>query len=233
MNILALDTSGPNCSVAILSDQKVIANFNINIGKTHSETLLPLIDDILKFSNLTLDDIDVYACSVGPGSFTGIRIGIATIKGFAISANKPIVSVSSLESLAYNIPTFDGLICSILDAKNNNVYAGIYKINDSLEMIGDYYTDSINDLINDLKEETNNILFVGDGAISYKDILKNNLNEKAFFTPYHLNEQSSVSVAKAALNKFNRNEIETVDTLHPLYLKKSQAERMLEQNNKS
>lgn len=231
MNILALDTSGSNCSVAIIDEQKVIASFNINIGKTHSETLLPLIDCLLKFSNLSLEDIDVYACSVGPGSFTGIRIGISTIKGFAISINKPIVSVSSLESLAYNVPTFDGLVCSILDAKNNNVYAGLYKLGDSIQMIGDYYTNSIDDLIKDLKTNNTNILFVGDGAISYKDVLKNELGERAYFTPYHLNEQSAVSVAKAALDKYNKNEVESVDNLHPLYLKKSQAERMLEQKS--
>lgn len=233
MNILALDTSGPNCSVAVLNEQNVIANFNINIGKTHSETLLPLIDSLLNFSNLSLEDIDVYACCVGPGSFTGIRIGIATVKGFAISVSKPIVSVSSLESLAYNIPTFDGLICSILDAKNNNVYAGLYKLNNSIEIVGDYYTDSIDDLIKSLKTYNTNVLFVGDGAISYNNLLKKELGEKAFFTPYHLNGQSAVSLAKAALDKYNKSEIETVDTLHPLYLKKSQAERMLEQKEMS
>lgn len=230
MKILAIDTSGPNCSVAVLDEQKIIANFNINIGKTHSETLLPLVDELSKFSNISLNDVDIFACCIGPGSFTGIRIGIATVKGFALSLNKPVIAVSTLEGLAYNISTFDGLVCSILDAKNNNVYAALYKLNSAPEIVGDYLTDSIDSLIEEIKKHHKKVLFVGDGAISYHEKLQNELKENAFFTPYHLNEQSAVSIAKAAFDKYNKNKIETVDNLHPLYLRKSQAERMLEQN---
>jgi len=232
MNVLALDTSGPNCSVAIINETNVIANFNINIGKTHSETLLPLVDELLRFSNISLNDIDMFACCIGPGSFTGIRIGIATIKGFALSLNKPVISVSTLEGLAYNVPTFDGIICSILDARNNNVYAALYQLQDTPKMIGNYHTDSINDLIEELKKQDKKILFVGDGAISYQEHIQNELKEKAFFTPYHLNEQSAVSIAKAAFDKYNENNLDNVDALHPLYLRKSQAERMLEDSTK-
>ena len=234
MKILAIDTSGSNCSVAVLEEDiassvrhgKVIANFNINIGKTHSETLLPLVDELSKFSNIRLDDIDVFACCIGPGSFTGIRIGIATIKGFALSLNKPVISVSTLEGLAYNIPTFDGLICSLLDARNNNVYAASYRLNNTPKMVGDYLTDTIDDLIKELQKHNEKVLFVGDGAISYQEKLINELKENALFTPYHLNEQSAVSIAKAAFDKYLKNEVENVDELHPLYLRKSQAERM-------
>lgn len=230
MKILAIDTSGPNCSVAVLDEQKVIANFNINIGKTHSEILLPLVDELSKFSNITLKDIDVFACCVGPGSFTGIRIGIATVKGFALSLNKPVVAVSTLEGLAYNVPVFDGLVCSLLDARNNNVYSALYRMNNVPEMVGDYMTDSIDNLIQELKKHDEKILFVGDGAISYKDVLQNLLSNRAFFTPYHLNEQSAVSIGKCAFDKIDRNEVDSVDGLHPLYLRKSQAERMLDNN---
>ena len=228
MNVLAIDTSGANCCCAILNEEKVIANFNINIGLTHSETLLPLIDALFSISKLSLKDIDLFAVSVGPGSFTGIRIGISTIKGFALSLNKPVISVSTLESLAYNIPYFDGIVCSILDARNNNVYAAIYDISDVPKMLGDYQTDSINSLINELRKHDKKILFIGDGSISYKEILQDEFKENAFFVPYHLNEQSAVSIAKAALYKFSRNEIDSVDALHPLYLRKSQAERMMD-----
>lgn len=231
MKILALDTSGPNCSVAVLDELKVIANFNINIGKTHSETLLPLVDELSKFTNIKLEEVDAFACCIGPGSFTGIRIGIATIKGFAISLNKPVISVSTLEGLASNIPTFDGLVCSILDAKNNNVYAALYHLNEYPEMIGDYFTESIENLISEIKKHDEKILFVGDGAISYKELLKNELKDKAQFTPHYLNEQSAVSVARVALNKYLKNQIETVGELHPLYLRKSQAERMFEKGS--
>ena len=231
MKILAIDTSGPNCSVALLDEEKIIANFNINIGRTHSETLLPLVDELSKFTNIELKDIDLFACSVGPGSFTGIRIGIATIKGFAISLNKPVISVSTLESLAYNIPSFDGLICSILDAKNNNVYSAIYELEGYPKMIDDYITDSIGTLITELKKHNEKILFVGDGAISYQELLQKELGSNAIFMPYYLNEQSAVSVAKCAFDKYARNEVDDAYGLHPLYLRKSQAERVLDEQN--
>lgn len=231
MKILAIDTSGPNCSTAILDEQKVIGSFNINIGKTHSETLLPLDDELLKFCGMELKDIDAFACCVGPGSFTGIRIGIATIKGFALSLNKPVISVSTLESLAYNVPTFDGIICSILNANNNNVYSALYKLTNSPEMIGDYLTDSIDSLIEEIKKYDSKVLFVGDGAIAYGEKIQNELCDKAIFVPHHLNEQSAVSVARVAFDKYNKHEIGDAYNVQPLYLRKSQAERMMENKN--
>lgn len=228
MKVLAIDTSASNCCVAVVDEEKIIANFDINIGRTHSETLLPLIDSLNKFTNLTLDDIDIFACCVGPGSFTGIRIGIATIKGFAVSLNKPVIAVSTLESLAYNIPPIDGTVCSILDAKHNNVYAAFYKYDNTITMIGDYNTNSIDELIENAKGFNGNIWFVGDGAISYKELLKTELKEHAFFVPKFLNAQSAISIARIALDKYNRNEITNGYDLHPLYLRKSQAERMEE-----
>ena len=233
MKILALDTSGPNCSVAVIDENKVIANFNLNIGTTHSQILLPLVDELNKFSNLTLNDIDAFACSIGPGSFTGLRIGIATIKGFAISLNKPVVSVPSLLGLAYNVPTFDGIVCCVLDAKNDNVYSALFNVNNSPEMIDDYITDTIDCLVDELKKYNQKILFVGDGAVSFKERFETEFGKNAFFMPHHLNEQTAISIAKAALDKARKNEINTVDNLHPLYLRKSQAERMLDKNAKN
>lgn len=230
MKILALDTSGPNCSVAVIDENKVIANFNLNIGTTHSQILLPLVDKLNKFSGLTLNDIDAFACSVGPGSFTGLRIGIATIKGFAISLKKKVISVPSLTGLAYNVPTFDGIVCAVLDAKNDNVYSALFNIKNTPEMLGDYITDTIDSLVNELKKHNDKILFVGDGAVSFKDRFEAEFGEKAFFMPHHLNEQTAISIAKAALDKAAKNSFDTVDNLHPLYLRKSQAERMLDEN---
>lgn len=233
MKILALDTSGPNCSVAVIDENKVIANFNLNLGTTHSQILLPLIDELNKFSNLTLNDIDIFACSIGPGSFTGLRIGIATIKGFAISLNKPVISVPSLTGLAYNVPTFEGIVCTVLDAKNDNVYSALFNVKNKPEMIGDYLTDTIDSLVNELKKYDKNILFVGDGAISFKERFEKEFGDKAYFMPHHLNELSATSIAKAALDKALNNELDVVDNLHPLYLRKSQAERMLDENAKN
>lgn len=229
MKILALDSSGPNCSVSLVEDEKVIANFNLNNGITHSETLVPLIDELFKFSKMSINEVDAFACSIGPGSFTGLRIGIATIKGFALSLNKPVISVPTLLSLAYNVPYFDGIVCTVLDARNDNVYSALFNVKGKPEMIGDYITDTIDTLISELKKYNSNILFVGDGSISFKERFENEFKERAFFMPSHLNEQTALSVAKAAYDKAILNDYDSVDAMHPLYLRKSQAERALEE----
>lgn len=229
MKILALDSSGPNCSVALVENNNVIANFNLNNGITHSETLIPLVNELFKFTNTSINEVDAFACSIGPGSFTGLRIGIATIKGFALSLNKPVISIPTLLSLAYNVPTFDGIVCTVLDARNDNVYSALFNIKEKPEMIGDYITDTIDTLILDLKKYNSNILFVGDGAVSFRERFEKEFANKAFFMPYHLNLQTAVSVAKAGSDKANLNEYDSVDALHPLYLRKSQAERALEE----
>ncbi len=231
MKVLALDTSGTNCSVCILDEKEIICDFNLNTSITHSQTLLPIIDTLKKFSNTNLEDVDFFACSIGPGSFTGLRIGIATIKGFSLSLNKPVVGVSTLLSLAYNVSYFDGIICSVLDAKNNNVYAGLFEYKDNKPtLIDDYITESVDSLIDILKSKSSKIMFVGDGAVSFKDKFMESFDESAYFAPLHLNNQLASSVAKAALDKAILNEFETCDSLNPTYLRKSQAERMFEAN---
>lgn len=229
MKILALDSSGPNCSVSLVDDQKVVANFNLNNGITHSETLVPLVDELFKFSKMSINEIDAFACSIGPGSFTGLRIGIATIKGFALSLKKPVISVPTLLSLAYNVPYFDGIVCTVLDARNDNVYSALFNVKGKPEMIGSYITDTIDTLVDELKKYNSNILFVGDGSVSFKERFTNEFNERAFFMPSHLNEQTALSVAKAAYDKAILNDYDSVDAMHPLYLRKSQAERALEE----
>lgn len=235
MKILAIETSGNNCSIAIIDEEKVISEFSLNTGTTHSQNLVPMLKQVQKFSNIELDEIDAIACSIGPGSFTGLRIGIATVKGIALSLNKPVIGIPSLTGLAYNTPPFDGIICSILDAKNDNVYAAVFENKESIKMTSQYFTNTIYDLIEYLNKQNQKILFVGDGAVAYKNKIKEALNEKAIFMPLHLNTQLATSIAKAALDKAQINEYESYDTLTPLYLKKSQAERMLESesnNNK-
>lgn len=240
MKILAIDTSGPNCSVSILDDNRTIGDFTVNNGITHSQNLVPMIEQAQKFTNTNLSDFDAFACSIGPGSFTGLRIGIATIKGFAISLNKPILSVPTLLGLAYNVSNFDGLICSIIDAKNDNVYAAIYK-NDicngehKLELAQDYISDNIETLINTLKNYEEDIIFVGDGAEIYRDLILNHLQNDCYnisFAPHHINGQYALSIARAAKDMASNNEFTDYNSLSPLYLKKSQAERELEAKQK-
>lgn len=150
MLILAVSTSSNICSVSVLDDDKCIIELNINDVKTHSENLMPLIDSALNKSNKNLSDINLIACDNGPGSFTGIRIGISTVKALAEAKNIPVISCSSLEALAYNISNPSDTICSLIDARNNQVYAGIFDCN--YNKIGDYLADDINNIITHLSE---------------------------------------------------------------------------------
>lgn len=231
MKILALDTSGPNCSVSIMDDSTIVGDFTINNGITHSQNLVPMVEQVQKFANIELSDIDTFACSIGPGSFTGLRIGLSTIKGFALSLNKKVIGVPTLLSLAYNVSYFNGIICSILDARNDNVYAALYeKQNGRITLIGDYISDSISTLIEVLNKQnfTSPILFVGDGSEVYHEKLVNELSDLTLlFAESNQNRQTALSVARAAMDMASFNEYCDYHSLSPLYLKKSQAERML------
>ena len=232
MRILAVDTSSKNCSVAIVEvdenkNYNIIAFENSDDEKTHSQKLMPIVDKVFKEHNLTLKDMDLLACCVGPGSFTGIRIGIATMKAFADVTNIKTVSVTSLESLSYNIEE-DGIIIPIIDCKNNNVYSAIFsKENNTYKQIGKNISDNIDNAISLYKAnaENKNITFVGDGSILYKDLLTSKLSNKLIFS--NKNIQSSISLAKCAYDKYLEGLYGDSNNLSPLYLRKSQAERAL------
>jgi tRNA threonylcarbamoyladenosine biosynthesis protein TsaB len=230
MKILAVDTSGQNCSVCIIDETSVLAEFSQNSGTTHSQNLMPMIYEMEKYSGINQDDIDVFACSIGPGSFTGLRIGISSIKGMALSMDKQVIGVPSLVGLAYNIPYFNGLICPILDAKNNNIYSAVFEYKDKPVMMGSYISEEFESLLDVLKNKESDILFIGDGATQYKDKLISAFGNKAKFAPLHLNNQLAISIAKAAMDKATLGEFDDYNSLVPLYLKKSQAERMLDLN---
>ena len=169
MKILAVDTSSKICSVCIMEDSEVLLEKHTNDEKTHSQNLMPLIDELFNETNLTLDDINLLACSQGPGSFTGIRIGLATIKAFADAKNIPVVGVTSLESLAYNI-TETGLIVSLIDAKNDNVYYSLFSNNGTTyNQIGEFKSDSIQNILDDLFIYDDKLIFVGDGSEVHHD----------------------------------------------------------------
>lgn len=232
MRILAVDTSSKNCSVAIVEvdenkNYNIIAFENSDDEKTHSQKLMPIVDKVFKEHNLTLKDMDLLACCVGPGSFTGIRIGIATMKAFADVTNIKTVSVTSLESLSYNIEE-DGIIIPIIDCKNNNVYSAIFsKENNTYKQIEKNISDNIDNAISLYKAnaENKNITFVGDGSILYKDLLTSRLSNKLIFS--NKNTQSSISLAKCAYDKYLEGLYGDSNNLSPLYLRKSQAERAL------
>lgn len=215
MLILGISTSSNIASVAISKDTECIKELNINNNKTHSETLIPLINELLNETNIKLQDIDLIACDNGPGSFTGIRIGISTVKAIAESLNVPVIAVSSLEGLAYNIHDSE-CICSLIDARNNQVYCGIF--NSKYTLIENYLADDINTIL-PIINKNKNVSFVGDGAVAHKDLL--NIND---FKSDNLIHAKNINLC--AFNKFNSNKVLNADSILPMYLRKSQAERM-------
>lgn len=232
MNILAIDTSSLVATVAVINEEKLLGEFTINSPMTHSQKLMPIIDQLLSSLELSMEDIDTIAASRGPGSFTGIRIGIATIKGLAHGRKIPIVGVSSLEGLAYNITYSKELICPIMDARRNQVYTGVYKWeNHKLINIVEEAPLSINELMDKLKEREEKVIFLGDGLGRYKEDIISGLGEKALFAPLYVNMQRASSIAQLALDKINNGESKPEDYLSiaPIYLRKSEAERQYEE----
>ena len=226
MKILSIDTSSNLCAVAVLEDYNLIKENILNDTKNHSEKIMPVIAQTLQEANLTLNDIDLIVCDKGPGSFTGIRIGVATVMSFVDSLNIPSIGITSLEALAYNVilneeqPKF---ICSLIDAKNNNIYFELYSSSNTLTSVLTADCKNIYELIDFLKNY-DNICFVGDGATSYQALLNASLNKASFSTH---NEISSYSLGVAGLNAYNSGR---KDDLLPVYLRKSQAEREKESN---
>ena len=221
MKILSIDTSSNLCAVAVLEDTVLINENILDDTKNHSEKILPVIAQTLSEANLDLNDIDLIVCDKGPGSFTGIRIGVATVMSFVDSLNIPAIGISSLECLLYNIinDTDAHFVCSLIDAKNDNVYFELFSINNSVPTsVISADCKNINDLI-DLLKDYDNICFVGDGALTHKNILKYCFNNIRFADN---NQISSYSLGLAGLNAYNYGR---KDDLLPLYLRKSQAER--------
>ena len=234
MKILSIDTSSKVCSVAALEDDDIIIENHLDDEKTHSQKLMPMIDDLLKNCNLSLSNFDLLACCTGPGSFTGVRIGVATVKAFNDVTNIPISSVSSLEGLAYN--TLDSnfsdkfnLVCSIIDAKNDNIYYGMFEKNGkNFEQVENLNAKNINDMIEDFKKyHTSPILFVGDGAEKHQYTLTQYF-KKATFVEDKYNIQTAISIGKAAFHKYEQGIYGDSNSIVPLYLRKSQAERALD-----
>lgn len=236
MKILSIDTASNICGVSILEDDKLICNLDTDTGRTHSENLMPMIEQAFNKTNLSLNNIGLIACDIGPGSFTGIRIGVATIKAFNDSLNIPCVGVSSLEALAYNLKdniNENDVICSIIDCKNDNCYFALYeKKNTILDNLIEPQSESIEDCLSILKSyyednlEKPYIYFIGDGSEIYKSYIQQFFPD-AKFANNDLNNLNSYSLGIAGLDHFNNNSIS--EELLPLYLKKPQAQRLLEQ----
>ena len=219
MNILALDSTATTASVALCRDSKLLAMTTLNGGLTHSEALLPLVEQLMLRTHLSMDDIDIFACAEGPGSFTGVRIGAATIKGLAFGREKPCIGVSTLQALAYNLAACDGIICPVMNARRDQVYNAIFRADGGvLTRLCPDRAISVSDLADELAQYGEPIYFCGDGA----DLMSHLPSHPI---PDFLLWQNGYSVAMCALELY-REGVRTTDTqLAPTYLRLPQAER--------
>lgn len=230
MKVLALDTSTLMSTCAVIEDDRLLGEYSLSRDMSHSERLVPMIEEILAELDIKLKEIDLYAVATGPGSFTGLRIGLATVKGFAHVFNKPVVGVSTLEALAYNLP-YNRLVVSLLDARRDRVYAGIYSGQDQellrLEEEEAIELDSLLEKLSDREE----IVFNGEGARVYRDRITEVLGARASFARLGQNSCRAVAVGEIALERYGRQELDDFYSLTPNYLRMSQAERQHREGN--
>lgn len=227
MKILAVDTSATAASVAVAEENKLIGEFSINTALTHSQTLMPMVDELLKNTGLSVNDIDAVAVNAGPGSFTGVRIGVAAVKGIAFPKNLPCISVSTLESMAYNMLGNDCIVCSVMDARCSQVYNALFRVKGcTVTRMTDDRALSLTDLKNELQNINEKVVLVGDGAVLCSKFLGEGL-ENIMLAPFNNRIQTASSVAYAAFEKINNGETVKADELMPVYLRLPQAQREL------
>lgn len=228
MRILSIDSATECASCAILDDNKLMGEINLNDKKQHSVILMPIVDNLLKSLQLTIKDIDGFVVSKGPGSFTGLRIGMSMIKGLSQGTNKPFVSISSLDALAYNMAYTEGIICPILDALRDNVYTALYSFeNGQLIKLTDYMAIHIDELINILKQYDSSVTFLGDATYKFMDKLMESL-DKTNFAPKHLNLAKASALGELGFNLLSSGIHDELFNTSPIYLRKPQAEREYE-----
>ncbi len=253
MRILALDSSGLVASVAVVAQEGketvTVAEYTVNYTqchtlthapagaggrcsikckKTHSQTLLPMLDEVVKAADLNLDEIDGIAVAAGPGSFTGLRIGSATAKGLGLALGKPLIHIPTLEGLAYNLWGTDKIICPILDARRGQVYTGIYEFDgDDLKVLAEQTAVDIEELGEKLKSFGRPVIFLGDGVPVHRDALIERIMARCdiAFAPANMNRQRAASVGCLAIQYYQAGKIETAAEHKPDYLRVSQAER--------
>lgn len=224
MNIFGIDTCCMSATVAVLSDDRLVAQISQNNKKTHSQKIMPMIDFMLSQAELEVSDIDCFAVATGPGSFTGVRIGVASAKALAHAADKPCVAVSTLHALANNVKHFSGLICPILDARREQVYNALFEGESAARITADRAL-SIDELLCELKEYNGKIIFLGDGVPVFSEKITEALGKRAVFAQRMQQMNLAASVAEIGYEKFMRGETVEYSKLVPEYLRLSQAER--------
>lgn len=245
MRVLAIDSSGLTATVAVVEETQTVAEYTINYKKTHSQTLLPMIDEVVKMTELDLGTIDAIAVAGGPGSFTGLRIGSATAKGLGLALNKPLIHVPTVDGLAYNVFGCEDIICPIMDARRNQVYTGIYTFSKKagekegrnlvepvFQVIKMQMAVSIEELAEGLNRYRRPVVFLGDGVPVYENVLAEKLTVPYSFAPAYMNRQRAAVVGTLAIQYYKSGKFETAEEHRPDYLRVSQAERERAQREK-
>lgn len=234
MKILALESSGLVASVAVMEDQKMIGEFTTNFKKTHSQTLLPMLDELIKTLDMELSDIDAIAVSKGPGSFTGLRIGSATAKGLGLALNKPLIPVPTVDALAYNLCGSAHLICPMMDARRQQVYTGMYAFeNGHFKVVLPQRAVPVEEIIDEINQRGRSVIFLGDGVPVYKTLIESSVKTEYQFAPAHLAYQRAGALGALAQIYYSEGKIESASAHRPDYLRVSQAERELMEKDHS
>ena len=223
MITLAIDTATKTAGVALLRDETILVEYFFNLPVNHSETILPAIHQGLALAGISVDGVDLFALTLGPGSFTGLRIGASTVKGLAVTTGKPVVGVSTLEALAYNAVDYPGLICPMLDARKGEVYTALYRRNEEgfLDVVRE---EQATTPVQFLPGIDGQVLFLGDGLTESGDFIRQSFCERAHFAPPNLQAIRASSVALIGRRKHGKGELLDVVSFVPRYLRRSEAE---------
>ena len=237
MRVLAIDSSGLTATVAIVEDDQTIAEYTTNYKKTHSQTLLPMIDEMVRMVDADLKEIDAIAVAGGPGSFTGLRIGSATAKGLGLALDKPLIHVPTVDAMAYSMYGCEDIICPIMDARRKQVYTGLYSFSHKKNGDGGLYDEPVfqvfrmqmavpvEELIRHLNVYRRRVVFLGDGVPVYKEMLAEGLKVPYSFAPSFMNRQRAAAVGALGIRYYEAGRYEAAAEFKPEYLRKSQAER--------
>ncbi len=232
MRILGIESSSLVASAAVVENEVTLAEYTVNYKKTHSQTLLPMIDEMMRLLDMEPSAVDAIAVSGGPGSFTGLRIGSATAKGLGLALKKPLIHVPTLDAMAYGLFGASGLICPMMDARRQQVYTGIYRFEERFEIVMEQSALAVADLAERLNALGERVIFLGDGVPVYEKQLAETLTVPYCFAPAHVNRQRAASVAALGAVYFAEEKIETAAEHKPDYLRKSQAEREREEKER-
>lgn len=234
MNILAIDASGIAGSVAYIKDDRLVGEYYMCHKLTHSETIMPMLEHLKGIIGLELETLDAIASTSGPGSFTGLRIGVTTAKAMALALGVPVIGIPTLDVLAHNITFFEGLICPVMDARRNQVYTAIYQSHSgNIKRISEYMAIDIEELMTKLEGFKEKVVFLGDGTWPYQNMIKERLGKSAQFAPSYLNLQRAGTLAQMACIEYKKGNMTDASLFMPMYLRKSQAEREREEREKN